>query len=323
MKKDRSSGIRISVGGVLVIDKPTGISSYDVIRVVKKRLSTKKVGHTGTLDPLASGVLPIVINGATKIIPFLDERVKRYEGTLRLGMVTDSDDSTGRIVSETPIDDSVVTEERLTTTFRNFVGRITQVPPMFSAVKHHGRPLYELARRGIEVKRRAREVEIFDLEAVHIDLPLVDFTVSCSRGTYVRTLCREIGDALGVGAHLSRLRRITSGPFSLGQAMTIPEFERLVELRAIGRRIIPIREALGSMPEIQIDAGLEGRIKTGRPVFQRDLEDAEVPSLNKDQKVKIVHRGKIVAIARTQLADSELREPAVEAPALSLLRVLA
>jgi tRNA pseudouridine55 synthase len=321
--KTRSSDLRISVGGVLVIDKPTGISSYDVIRVVKKRLCPRKVGHTGTLDPLASGVLPIVINDATKIIPFLDERVKRYEGTLRLGMVMDSDDSTGTMVCEKPIDRSVVTEERIKRTFGRFVGWITQVPPMFSALKRHGRPLYELARRGIEVNRTARQVEVFDLEVVHIDLPLVDFVVSCSRGTYIRTLCKQIGDALGVGGHLTRLRRVSSGPFTLSESLTIPEFERLVESRAISRKIIPIREALGNMAEIQVDACLEGQIKRGRPVFQKDLEGVNVPRLERAQKVKILHQGKIVAIAKAQLADRELRGSVLKTPAFSLLRVFA
>ncbi len=323
MKRDKSSNVRASVGGVLVIDKPTGISSYDVIRVVKKRLSPKKVGHTGTLDPLASGVLPVVMNGATRIIPFLDESVKRYEGTLRLGMVTDSDDSTGRVLGEKAVNGSVITDDRIRMTFEGFVGRIKQVPPMFSAVKRRGTPLYELARRGIEVERRPREVEIFSLEVTQIDLPLVDFRVSCSRGTYVRTLCRQMGEALSVGAHLSRLRRVRSGPFSLQHAVTLPEFERLAALREIGRRIIPIREALGGMPEIEIDADLENRIRRGCPIYRRDLEGARVPRMEREQRVKILHDGEIVAIARAQLADRELRKSAMETRALSLLRVLA
>jgi len=315
--------VRASVGGVLVVDKPTGISSYDVIRVVKKRLSPKKVGHTGTLDPLASGVLPIVMNGATRIIPFLDESVKRYEGTLRLGMVTDSDDSTGRVVGEKVVDGFVITDDRIRMAFKGFVGRIKQVPPMFSAVKRRGTPLYELARRGIEVERRPREVEIFSFEVTQIDLPFVDFGVSCSRGTYVRTLCRQIGEVLSVGAHLSRLRRFRSGPFSLQHAVTLPEFERLAELGEIGRRIIPIREALGGMPEIEIDADLENRIRRGCPIYRRDLEGARVPRMEREQRVKILHDGEIVAIARAQLADRELRKSAMETRALSLLRVLA
>lgn len=323
MKRDKSTNVTTSVEGVLVIDKPTGISSYDVIRVVKKWLCPKKVGHTGTLDPLASGVLPIVMNGATRMIPFLDESVKRYEGTLRLGMVTDSDDSTGRVLGEKAVNGSVITDDRIGMTLKGFVGRIRQVPPMFSALKHRGTPLYALARRGIEVERKPREVEIFSLDVTQIDLPLVDFRVSCSRGTYVRTLCRQIGEALSVGAHLSRLRRVRSGPFSLEHAVTLPEFERLTALGEIGRRIMPIREALVGLPEIEINGDLENRIRRGCPIYRRDLEGARIPRMEREQKVKILHDGEIVAIARAQLADRELRNSTMETHALSLLRVLA
>lgn len=309
--------------GVLVIDKPTGISSYDVIRVVKKRLSPKKIGHTGTLDPLASGVLPVVINGATKIIPFLDERVKRYEGTLRFGMVTDSDDSTGRVLREIPLNGSVLTKERIRRVFERFVGKIKQVPPMFSAAKYHGTPLYELARRGIQVERREKEAEIFSLEIIGIDLPLVDFRVSCSRGTYVRTLSRQMGDALGVGAHLCRLRRTSSGPFSLQQSVTLEEFDKLVEAGEIEKRIIPLREALRNMPEIEIGGDLGNRIRTGGQVFQRDLKGLRMPCLERNQRVKILHQGEIVAIAKAQVRNGDLRSQILKTPALSLLRVFA
>lgn len=324
MKRSRfSSGNKRPVEGVLVIDKATGISSYDVIRVVKRRLSPEKIGHTGTLDPLASGVLPVVINGATKIIPFLDERVKRYEGTLRLGIVTDSDDSTGRVIKEIPLNGAVLTKDRIRRVFERFVGRIKQVPPMFSAAKHHGRPLYKLARRGIQVERREREVEIFSLEIIGIDGPLVDFRVSCSRGTYVRTLSREVGDALGVGAHLCRLRRTSSGPFSLDNSVTLAEFDRLVEGGEIDKRIITLREALGSMPEIEVGGDLGNRIRTGHQVFLRDLKGFRLPWLERNQWVKILHGGEIVAIAEAQVGDSDRRGQILEPPVLSLLRVFA
>lgn len=318
-----SSGLKRPVEGVLVIDKPTGISSYDVIRVVKKGLSPKKIGHTGTLDPLASGVLPVVINGATKVIPFLDERVKRYEGALRLGVVTDSDDSTGKVLREIPLNGLVPRGDRIQEVFDRFVGRIKQVPPMFSAAKYHGTPLYELARRGIQVERQEREVEIFSLKIIRIDLPLVDFRVSCSRGTYVRTLARQIGDALGLGAHLCRLRRTSSGPFSLQQSVPLTEFDRLVEAGEIEKRIISPREALRNMPEIEIGGDLGNRIRTGRQVFLRDLEGLRMPCLKRNQQVKILHEGEIVAIAEAQLGDADRRDQALETPALSLLRVFA
>lgn len=324
MKKSRlSSGFKRPVEGILVVDKSPGMSSYDVIRVVKKRLSPKKLGHTGTLDPLASGVLPVVINGATKVVPFLDERVKKYEGTLRLGVVTDSDDSTGRVLREMHLNASVLKEDRIREVFGRFVGKIKQVPPMFSAAKYRGRPLYELARRGIQVERQEKEVEIFSLRAIGIDLPLVDFRVACSRGTYVRTLVRQIGDGLGLGAHLCRLRRISSGPFSLEQSVTLTEFDRLVELGEIERRIISLREALGNMPEIEIGGDLRSRIRMGRQVFLKDLEGMSIPCLERDQQVKILYQGEIVAIGKARVCDTDRSRQFLETRALSLLRVFA
>ncbi len=317
------SGDKRPIQGVLVIDKPTGISSYDVIRVVKKRLSPRKIGHTGTLDPLASGVLPVVLNGATKIIPFLDERVKGYEGTLRLGMVTDSDDSAGDVIREIPLNGAVLTKDRMEGVFERFVGKIRQVPPMFSAAKYQGRPLYKLARRGIEVERQEREVEIYSLEIIGIDLPRVDFRVSCSRGTYVRTLSRQIGDALGVGAHLCRLRRTRSGPFSLDQVLTLAEFDRLVKGGEIEKRIITVRDALRGMPEVEVEGDLGDRIRTGHEVFLKDLRGLRMPHLEGRERVKILYQGEIVAIAEARTSNFARGGQLLNPPALSLLRVFA
>lgn len=324
MKRNRgSSGNRKPPEGFLIVDKPTGISSYDVIRAVKKCLSPRKIGHTGTLDPLASGVLPVAINGATKVIPFLDEGIKRYEGTLRLGMVTDSDDSTGRVLKETPLNRSVVTEGRIRGAFERFVGKIKQAPPMFSAVKCHGTPLYRLARRGIKVERREREVEVFSLRITGIEFPFVDFAVSCAKGTYVRVLSRQIGEALGVGAHLCRLRRTESGLFSLAQSVTLAEFDRLVEVGEIEGRIVSVREALRSMPEIEVGVELRRRIKHGHPVSSNDLRGLRVPSLKRKQRVKLLHEGDVLAIAEAQGARRHRNEQILEPLALCLLRVFA
>ncbi|NIO05825.1 MAG: tRNA pseudouridine(55) synthase TruB [Proteobacteria bacterium] len=309
--------------GFLVVDKPIGVSSYDVIRAVKKRLSPGKIGHTGTLDPLASGVLPVVINGATRVIPFLDERVKGYEGTLRLGVVTDSDDSTGRVLRVIPLNRAVLTRDRIRGVFEGFVGKIRQVPPMFSAAKYHGKPLYKFARRGIEVKRREREVEILSLEIGEIDLPLVDFRVFCSKGTYVRALSRQIGEALGVGAHICRLRRTRSGPFTLDHSINLEEFERLVEAGELERRMITVRDALRGMPEIEVGHDLGRRIRNGGQVFPRDLEGLNVPLLEKNQRIRIAHEGQIVAIAEARIPSSDPGGQVPEGPALSLLRVFA
>lgn len=312
-----SRGSKEPIEGFLVIDKPSGVSSYDVIRVIKRHLRLKKIGHTGTLDPLASGVLPVAINRGTKVVPFLDERVKEYEGTMRLGIVTDSDDSTGRVLQEIRLDGEEPTREQVQTIFSRFLGKIKQVPPMFSAAKYHGRPLYVLARRGIRVERREREVEVFGLDMTGIEPPFVHFRISCSRGTYVRTLCRQIGEALGVGAHLCRLRRTRSGPFSLGQSVTLEGFVEAVDAGEIGRRVISLREALGDMPEIEIGGDLGDRIRKGRQVLRKDLQDLGLPRLEGKQRIKILHGGEIVAIAEAQTDGGGEGSR----PALSLLRV--
>ncbi len=309
-----------SIEGVLVIDKPEGISSYHVIRRVKEILSARKIGHTGTLDPLASGVLPVVIN-ATKIIPFLDEGIKVYEGTLRLGVVTDSDDSTGRVTAETLLDELALNEDRIRSIFSRYVGKIKQIPPMFSAVKYRGKPLYSLARKGIEVERRERETEIFSLEVTAVDLPLVDFRVSCSRGTYVRVLCRQMGEAMGTGAHLCRLRRTRSGPFILEQSLTIDEFVQLAEEGRVGTRIISPRQALGSMTEIEVGREMGIRIRAGQKVSLEDMNRMEIPFPERNQRIKILEQGKVVAIAQGEVPKGNSKDPVVGKPALSLLRV--
>ena len=196
--------------GFFVIDKPAGITSHDVVSRVRRILGTKKVGHTGTLDPFATGVLPIAVNDGTKVIPFLDEGYKTYEALLRLGVTTDTLDMTGAVLSEA--DPSCITREQLLSLLSEFTGSISQIPPMYSAIKQGGQPLYKLARQGLEIERKARDVEIYSLELLSFNLPFAAICVVCSRGTYVRSLADDIGRRLGCGAALQELRRIASGP---------------------------------------------------------------------------------------------------------------
>ncbi|NIQ38052.1 MAG: tRNA pseudouridine(55) synthase TruB [Proteobacteria bacterium] len=318
-----SSNHRKPLEGFLIVDKPSGISSYDVIRIIRRRLSPRKIGHTGTLDPLASGVLPVVINSATKVIPFLNEKIKRYEGTLQLGVVTDSDDSTGRVLKEMTLDETELTPDRIRRGFEGFLGKIEQAPPMFSAAKHHGMPLYKLARQGVHVERRKRTVEVFSLDIRGIDLPFVDFSVSCSRGTYVRVLARQIGDSLGVGAHLCRLRRTCSGPFTLDQSITLEEFDKLLEVGQAEKAIVSTREALIGMPELEVGADLGARIRNGSQVFLRDVAGLRVPGLERNQQIKIIHEGKVLAIAEAQITMGDPRDQALGKTAFGLVRVFA
>lgn len=211
------------INGFVIIDKPAGITSHDVVSRVRRILGTRKVGHTGTLDPFATGVLPVAVNEGTKVIPFLDEGSKTYEALLRLGVTTDTLDMTGAVLSES--DPSRITRGQFNSCLLDFTGSISQIPPMYSAIKQNGQPLYKLARQGVEVERKARDVEIYSLELLSFDLPLVAIRAVCSRGTYVRSLADDIGRQLGCGAALQELRRTASGPFSIEKAVALTDLE--------------------------------------------------------------------------------------------------
>lgn len=225
------------MNGVLVTDKPAGWTSHDVVAAVKRRLGARKVGHLGTLDPISTGVLPLVIDGATKCARFLDGGRKEYLAAMRLGQETDTYDREGAVISAAPFD--AITEDAVKEALSAFHGRISQIPPMYSSIKKGGVPLYKLARKGVVVEREPREIEIFSIEAVSVALPVVSFRVACSKGTYVRSICHDAGRSLGCGAHLTELRRLACGPFNVDGAIS-PD----APLEALKDRIIPIEEAL-------------------------------------------------------------------------------
>jgi tRNA pseudouridine55 synthase len=205
--------------GLLIIDKPSGMTSHDVVDAVRRRFKMKRVGHSGTLDPVATGVLVVLLGKATKLFSQFVHFDKTYEATLRLGVVTSTGDAEGKILKQT--DPAQVQPQEVRRVFDTFIGARQQVPPMVSALKHKGRRLYDLARRGIEVERAARPIKIFELFVTRLELPEVDFTVRCSKGTYVRRLGEEIGEALGVGGFISRIRRVTLGPFHIKDAVSL------------------------------------------------------------------------------------------------------
>lgn len=207
--------------GILLVDKPAKCTSHDVVDAVRRHFGFKKVGHCGTLDPLATGLLILVLGKATKLSEKLLSDNKDYEGTLRLGISTDSQDADGKIVKTAEV--PPLTETQINEACKKFLGDIYQTPPMVSAIKHEGKPLYKLARKGIEVERKPRLVHIFELRVLKIALPNVEFRLRCTKGTYVRTLCADIGDALGTGGHLATLRRTRSGNFSIADAHTLDQ----------------------------------------------------------------------------------------------------
>lgn len=229
--------------GVLLVDKDQGFTSHNAVALCRRVLQTKKVGHCGTLDPMATGMLIVVIGKATKMQDLLMCEDKVYTATMKLGVETNSQDADGEVVAEKPTD--ALTEDAIRAAFEHFNGEFDQVPPMYSAVKINGVPCYKLARKGKEVERKARHVAVLDYEIARIDLATaeVDFTVHCTKGFYVRTYAHDIGQFLGCGAHLTALRRIRSGKFDISEAVDVPT------LKAAGReellaRLLPVEKVL-------------------------------------------------------------------------------
>lgn len=209
--------------GVLLVDKPVDWTSHDVVNCVRRRFKIKKVGHCGTLDPNATGLLILVLGKATKLSNKFMTEDKVYSGTMRLGIETSTEDAKGEILREA--DPSDITEQQVLETAAKFIGEIEQVPPMVSAVKVNGQELYKLARKGIEVEREKRKVTVHSLKVVNVHIPDVDFLVHCSKGFYVRTLCADMGSELACGAHLHELRRLRSGTFNVEDAYPVDEIK--------------------------------------------------------------------------------------------------
>jgi tRNA pseudouridine55 synthase len=230
---------RIEPEGVLLVDKPSGPTSHDVVARVRRKLQTKRVGHAGTLDPMASGLLVVLVGKATRASHYLMSSDKVYEGTLKLGEITNSQDAEGEVVESRPV--PALSEDPLRETMRNFLGDQYQVPPMFSAIKVGGTPLYKLARKGEEIVREPRFIRVSRFELLEFVSPLVRFRLGCTKGTYVRTIAHDFGQRLGCGAHLVQLRRTASGLLDVTEAIALDTFEQLALPDAL-RRLRPVHE---------------------------------------------------------------------------------
>ena len=294
------------INGFVVIDKPAGITSHDVVSRVRRILGTRKVGHTGTLDPFATGVLPVAVNDGTKAIPFLDEGVKCYEAVMQLGVATDTLDTTGTIVRES--DWLTVTQERIESLFGQFTGHLTQIPPMYSAIKCDGQPLYKLARKGQVIERKAREITVSSLELLSFVPPFAGFRVVCSRGTYVRTLADDIGTVLGCGAALKELRRIASGPFNIATSSTLDTLEEAVRLGTLETLSVTSCAALAHLPEIMLSAAGMMHVRHGRSPGWQDVVAATSTLHEENAFVRLTYTGHLVAVAQCLArADAESR----------------
>lgn len=236
--------------GILNINKPEGWTSQDVVAKLRGRLHIRRVGHTGTLDPMATGVLPVCFGKATRIIEYYDDDFKTYEAEMKLGMVTDTLDITGTVLETKPVD---VSEEDVIQTIDSFRGWITQIPPKYSALKVNGKPLYKYAREGVEVEIKSRKIYVEDIQPVEVNLRenRILFRVTCSKGTYIRTICDDIGKKLGCGGTMTALQRTQSGCFRVEEARTLPEILEMTD-DELERCVIPMDETLVHLGRIEL-----------------------------------------------------------------------
>lgn len=259
--------MRRQINGILLLDKPHGITSNGALQRIKRLFYAKKAGHTGSLDPIATGMLPICFGEATKFSQFLLESDKSYHVVAKLGERTNTGDIEGEVVETLPVVD--VTIERVQQVMTKFLGEIDQIPPMFSAIKVQGQALYELARRGIEIERKSRRIKIFSLELDNLTETTLSFRVHCSKGTYVRTLVEDMGKELGCGAHVMELRRETVAPYGKAPMYTLPALEAIAEnegITGLMNHLLPIETAVGGFPAVQLSTSAAFYMRTGQPV---------------------------------------------------------
>lgn len=250
------------MNGIIPIDKPAGITSFGAVARMRKILNQKKIGHAGTLDPMATGVLPILVGSATRFLDFLPSSDKRYTALIKLGFETNTLDTTGEIIAES---DKKINSEQLEEVLKGFLGKIDQIPPMYSAVQKDGVRLYELARKGVEVQRESREVTIYSLNLLDFNEKEQEFSldISCSKGTYIRTLADDIGKKTGCGACLAGLRRTEAAGFKLGACYTLEEAAEYAAENRIEKRLVPIEDALGFYPAVYVSQKQAVRFSNG------------------------------------------------------------
>jgi tRNA pseudouridine55 synthase len=255
------------VSGILLLDKPVGITSNEALQVVKRLYRARKAGHTGSLDPLATGLLPLCLGEATKISAYLLDADKRYWVRVKLGQVTTTGDAEGEVVATRPV--VGIDEARVRQALAGFLGTIQQLPPMYSALKHQGQRLYKLAREGVEVEREPRAVTIHAIMLLGLEGEEFEMEVHCSKGTYVRTLAEDIGAALGCGGYVSALRRTGVGPYLADRMVGLPEIEQRAEegLEALDGLLLPIDSAVGHWPEVKLSEDAAYYLKLGQPVL--------------------------------------------------------
>lgn len=263
------------INGVINIYKIKGFTSHDVVAKLRGIMKQKKIGHTGTLDPDATGVLPVCLGSATKLCDMLTDKEKEYVAKVRLGVITDTQDMTGAVLCQKEVD---VDENQVTEALQTFVGKYEQVPPMYSALKVNGKKLYELAREGKEVERKARPVTVHYIEVMDMQLPELTIRVGCSKGTYIRTLCHDLGERLGCGAAMAALERTKSGQFTLDTALTLAELEEKLKEAGDNRDavmeeyVIPVDKMFSKLQELRLLPEWERLVQNGNSFEEKNLK---------------------------------------------------
>jgi tRNA pseudouridine55 synthase len=280
------------ISGILLLDKPIGLSSNHALQRVKRLFDARKAGHTGSLDPLADGMLPICFGDATKLSAFLLDADKHYRFRVKLGETTATGDTEGEVLQRRPVEG--ISTADIEQVLPDFVGKISQLPPMYSALKHQGKRLYELAREGVEVEREPREVTIHSLELGAVELPEFELYVRCSKGTYVRTLAEDIGEALGCGAHVTALRRTGVGPYTDLSMVDMAQLEKAAEQghSALDALMLPIDTALSNWPAVRVGADAAFYLGQGQAVL--------VPKAPTEGWVRVYQGDAFIAVGQVQ-----------------------
>lgn len=272
--------------GIINVYKEKGYTSHDVVAKLRGILKQKRIGHTGTLDPQAEGVLPVCLGNGTKLCELLTDKNKEYVVRLLLGVSTDTQDMTGNIISQRTIEAG---EEEVKRAVLSFVGEYNQIPPMYSAIRVGGRRLYELAREGKEIERSARPVKILSIDILSVELPHIRLKVECSKGTYIRTLCHDIGETLGCGGCMETLVRTRSGAFRLEEAHTLSQIEMLQKSGMLGQSILSVEEALSDYPMCAVNKEADRLLCNGNPLSGNDVR--EQGALPEDMPVRVCDSG--------------------------------
>ena len=290
----------MSLHGVLNVNKPDGWTSHDVVDRIRSVLSIQKVGHAGTLDPHATGVLPVLLGKGTKIAQYLLGWEKEYAAVLQLGQRTDTQDAWGTVLQESPVES--LTEDRIRSVFESFQGSIQQVPPMYSAVKIGGQPLYKKARKGQTIDRPPKTVVIHDLKIQRVEIPEVAFRVVCSKGTYVRTLCEDIGNVLQVGGHLKRLQRRRVGPIHVDQALEMESLKGGLEFLDLDGAFLGLDQALDGFPAVEVEEDDARKVLHGNAISWNRVLTARQESRilpGEENRVRVKRKdGQLLALGR-------------------------